>query len=81
MAYLLDSIADHYRTDKNTTHSYLALYDQLLFSRRTTAKHVLEIGIGPADKPNGGSIRLWNDYFETAVVHAVARGLCARPVL
>ena len=71
MSVLLDSIADHSRTDKNTTHSYLALYDQLLFSRKTTAEHVLEIGIGPVEKPNGGSIRLWNDYFDKATVHAI----------
>ena len=67
----LTSIADSTRTDKNTTHSYLELYDQLLVSRKTTAEHVLEIGIGPADKPNGGSIRMWHDYFDIAQIHAL----------
>lgn len=67
----LTSIADPTRTDKNTTHSYLELYDQLLVSRKTTAEHVIEIGIGPADKPNGGSIRMWHDYFDIAQIHAL----------
>ena len=62
----LEEIADHSRTDKNTLHSYLPLYQQLLISKKTTAKNVLEIGIF-----NGGSIKLWNDFFTHANVYAI----------
>ena len=67
----LAALVDDSRTDKNTTHSYLKLYDSLLHWRRTTAKHVLEIGIGPSGTKNGGSIRLWHDYFHVARIYAL----------
>ena len=57
----LEEIVDNSRTDKNTTHSYLPLYQQLLINKKGTARNVLEIGIGHAKR--GGSIKLWNDYF------------------
>jgi hypothetical protein len=53
-------------TDKNTVHSYLPLYDDLLQSRRLTAKNVLEVGIC-----YGGSVELWSKYFENAAVCAI----------
>ena len=62
----LVELVDNTRTDKNTTHSYLPLYEELLASRKTTAKNVLEIGI-----QDGGSIKLWRDYFESAIIHGV----------
>lgn len=62
----LAELADHSRTDKNTTHSYLPLYDQLLSLRRETAKNVLEIGV-----QDGGSIKMWHDYFPQAQVYGV----------
>jgi hypothetical protein len=62
----LESLVDNSRTDKNTTHSYLPLYDALLKSKKETAKNVLEVGIY-----SGGSIKLWHDYFPNATVHAV----------
>ena len=62
----LESLVDNSRTDKNTTHSYLPLYDALLKSKKDTAKNVLEVGIY-----SGGSIKLWHDYFPNATVHAV----------
>ena len=62
----LESLVDNSRTDKNTTHSYLPLYDALLKSKKETAKNVLEVGIY-----SGGSIKLWHDYFSGAVVHAI----------
>ena len=63
---MLSSIVDNSRTDKNTTHSYLDLYDTLLSNKRNSAKHVLEVGIY-----NGGSIKLWYDYFPNASIHAL----------
>lgn len=60
----LQELVDNSRTDKNTTHSYLPLYDVLLERVKDTAKNVLEIGIGA-----GGSINLWKDYFQNAQVY------------
>ena len=62
----LEQIVDNSRTDKNTTHSYLPLYQDLLISKKETAKNVLEIGIY-----NGGSIKLWSDFFTNANVYGL----------
>jgi hypothetical protein len=67
-------LVDNTRTDKNTEHSYLGLYEKLLQSRKHTAKNVLEIGIGIPEfhgGKNGGSIQLWHDYFPNATVYAL----------
>ena len=58
-------------TDKNTTHSYLPLYEKLLNPIHATAKHILEIGIGDFNEKNGGSVMMWADFFETAQIRAV----------
>jgi hypothetical protein len=63
---MLSSLADNNRTDKNTTHSYLDLYERLLSNKKDTAINVLEVGIHV-----GGSIKLWHDYFQNATVHAL----------
>ena len=70
---MLSQLIDNSRTDKNTTHSYIDLYDRLLSSKKHTAKNVLEIGIGDGHQgvTNGGSIKLWHDYFKNATVHAL----------
>lgn len=62
----LEEIADNDRTDKNTTHSYLPLYEKILINKKDTAKNILEIGIY-----NGGSIKLWSDYFINANVYGL----------
>ena len=62
----LIELVDNSLTDKNTCHSYLPLYDKLLYSRKYTAKNVLELGIF-----KGGSIKLWKDYFTQAVIYGV----------
>ena len=69
----LAEIVDNARTDKNTVHTYLDLYQSLLISRKESAKHVLEIGIGDGSQgiSNGGSIKLWHDFFLNATVHAL----------
>lgn len=67
----LEKIIDNSNTDKNTTHSYLPLYEKLLNSKKETAKNVLEIGIGDFGKKNGGSIKLWKDYFKNAIIYAL----------
>lgn len=62
----LEDFADNDRTDKNTLHSYLPLYNKLLFGKKQTAINVLEVGIR-----DGGSIKLWHDYFTTATIHGI----------
>jgi len=62
----LIDLADNSRTDKNTIHSYLELYQKLLINKKDTAKNILEIGIY-----NGGSIKLWNDFFINATVYGL----------
>jgi hypothetical protein len=49
----LEQIVDNTRTDKNTTHSYLPLYESLFKNKKETAQNILEIGI-----QNGGSIKV-----------------------
>jgi len=61
----LEEMVDNSLTDKNTNHSYLPLYQQLLESKKETAKNVLEIGIGDFGEKNGGSIKLWKDFSQT----------------
>ena len=63
---MLLSLVDNSKTDKNTIHSYLELYEKLLSKRKDTAKNVLEVGIA-----NGGSIKLWSDYFKNATVYGL----------
>jgi cephalosporin hydroxylase len=64
----LEDIVDNTRTDKNrpTGHSYLPLYQDLLISKKETAKNVLEIGIY-----HGGSIKLWSDFYTKATVYGI----------
>ena len=62
----LQNIVDNSRTDKNTVHSYLGLYQNLLIAKKETAKNVLEIGIY-----DGGSIKLWSDFFTNATVYGL----------
>ena len=62
----LEDIVDNSRTDKNTTHSYLPLYQKLLINKKETAKNVLEVGI-----LRGGSIKLWSDFFTNANVYGL----------
>jgi len=69
----LSELVDNSRTDKNTIHSYLELYENLLVGKKDTALNVLEIGIGDGGQgiTNGGSIKLWYDYFRNANVYAL----------
>lgn len=62
----LVELVDNTRTDKNTVHSYLDLYERLLCTKKFTAKNILEIGIWA-----GGSIKLWYDYFVNADIYAL----------
>ncbi len=44
--------------DKNSTHSYIGVYEELLMPYRNTAKNILEIGL-----MSGESLRMWTEYF------------------
>lgn len=59
----LVELADSRGTDKNSTHSYLPIYDDLFRDYKLSMKNVMEVGIC-----TGGSIKLWNDYFTNANV-------------
>jgi hypothetical protein len=67
----LSELVDNSLTDKNTSHSYLDLYESLLFSKKNTAKNILEIGIGDFNEKNGGSIKLWYHYFVNATIYSL----------
>jgi hypothetical protein len=49
----------------------LPLYQKLLDSKKETAKNVLEVGIGNFGEKNGGSIKLWRDYFTDATIYGL----------
>lgn len=63
---MLSDLVDNDRTDINTTHSYLELYQTLLEGKKDTATHVLDINIS-----QGGNIKLWSDFFTNATVYGV----------
>ena len=55
-----------YCTDKDTTHSYLEVYDEIFQSYQNKDINLLEIGNGV-----GGSIKLWLDYFKSIKIHGL----------
>lgn len=65
---LLKSLAPS-DTDKDTTHSYLEVYQELLGDLYEKAKNVLEIGV-----QTGGSIILWRDFFKNATIFGIDVG-------
>jgi hypothetical protein len=67
----LEELVNNCLTDKNTTHSYMDLYESLLSDKKETAKHVLEVGIGDFGYKNGGSVKLWRDYFTNAMIYGL----------
>jgi len=62
----LKDIVNNERTDKNTVHSYLDLYQNLLVGKKESATNILEVGIC-----YGGSIKLWHDFFVNATVYGL----------
>ncbi len=67
----LVELCDNTLTDKNTRHSYLDLYEELFRSKKDSAKNILEVGIGQTPQQNGGSIKLWADYFKNAKIYGL----------
>jgi hypothetical protein len=62
---LVDIVNDDV-TDKNTVHKYLGVYENIMSSKKYSAKNVLEIGVY-----RGGSIQLWYNYFPNATIHGL----------
>ena len=57
---------DYYPTDKGTTHCYLDTYEKMFNKFIGKEINVLEIGVR-----EGGSLRLWYDYFINAKIYGV----------
>jgi hypothetical protein len=53
-------------TDKNTTHSYLPLYDELLCRKKFSCRNMLEVGVC-----FGGSVELFDKYFPNGTITAL----------
>ena len=72
MSRLIDLI-DNSLTDKNTSHSYISTYERLFSSKKMFKNNILEIGIGEPkqNKENGGSIKLWFDYFPNSTIYGL----------
>jgi hypothetical protein len=62
----LKNIIDNTKTDKDTIHSYLETYEKLFKEKCFTSKYIMEIGVS-----QGGSIKLWNDYFMNATIYGL----------
>lgn len=60
----MEALVDNSMTDKNTAHSYLPVYEELFSPFRETCKNFLEVGVF-----DGGSAKLWNDYFPKANIY------------
>ena len=58
---------NYYQTDKNTVHSYLETYEKLFNSYKDEDIVFLEVGVR-----EGGSIRLWGDYFTKATIYGIS---------
>jgi cephalosporin hydroxylase len=63
---VLKNMADNSLTDKDTVHSYLETYQEILIKKKETARNILEIGIN-----KGGSIKLWSDFFTNATIYGL----------
>ena len=69
----LVKLIDNSKTDKNTTHSYIDSYEKLFHKIKDNKLNILEIGIGEPhkDNRNGGSIKLWYDYFTSSTIYTI----------
>jgi len=72
MSQMID-LVDNTKTDKNTFHSYIPVYQKLFESKKYNTNNILEIGIGEPkqNKENGGSIKLWHDYFPNSTIYGL----------
>ena len=68
---LLFQLADSSLTDKGTQHCYLGVYEYLFYKKKKTASTIIEVGIGCFFEKNGGSLKLWKDFFENAQIYGI----------
>jgi cephalosporin hydroxylase len=62
----LIELIDNSKTDKNTIHSYLDTYENLFNKKKLEKINLLEVGIY-----NGGSIKLWSNYFINGTIYGI----------
>lgn len=62
----LKELIDNRYSDKNTVHSYIDVYQEVLEPISISATRVLEVGIW-----KGGSIKLWSEFFPNAQIYGV----------
>ena len=55
-----------YNTDKDTSHSYIEVYDEVFEPYQKQHVKLLEIG-----NNGGGSLKLWLDYFDSCEIHGL----------
>jgi hypothetical protein len=65
---------DYYPTDKGIVHCYIDVYDELFLPYKDKNINILEVGVH-----EGGSIRLWNEYFTNAKIFGYDVDRTARP--
>lgn len=63
---MLKSLINNNRSDKNTTHSYLEVYELFVQRIKDSATNVMEIGIWA-----GGGILMFRDYFPNATIYGL----------
>lgn len=66
----LGEIFTHYNSDKDTSHSYGAFYDEILLPYKDTAKCVLEVGVF-----RGASLQAWQEWFTQAQIIGLDDGV------
>lgn len=64
----------YYPTDKGTTHCYIDSYDKLFLDYKEKTINILEVGVS-----EGGSVRLWSEYFTNATIFGYDIVRTARP--
>ena len=64
----------YYPTDKGTTHCYIDSYDKLFIDYKEKSINILEVGVS-----EGGSVRLWSEYFTNANIFGYDIVKTARP--
>jgi predicted methyltransferase len=70
----LKQICSIYATDKNCLHSYVDnVYEELFEKYRYSAEKILEIGVD-----NGGSMFMWREYFEKAIITGIDNKPCSQ---
>jgi cephalosporin hydroxylase len=63
---MLKKLMNDNRSDKNTTHSYLEVYELFVQRIKDSATNVMEIGIWA-----GGGILMFRDYFPNATIYGL----------